>query len=321
MAHSAVLLFAAYGLLGQQPTIRTQVPLVLVPTTVTDSKGNYVDGLGPGDFVLYDNGKPQKIQLDTPDTVLTPISMVVAIQSSDISGAMLAKLNKVGSMIQPLVLGERGRAAVMAFDNQVRLIQDFTSSPDLITSALAGIRPGARKSGRMIDAVRESVQMLSTRSPSRRRILLLVSESRDRGSKAKLADVLQLAQRQGIAIYPARYSAYASPFTTKPQDLPTPPGDTNLLAIFTELGRLGKTNAAEALARGTGGEHLSFLTLKSLERLVSHVGEELHSQYLLSFTPESSSTSEYHRIEVKTPGHPNAVIRARPGYWSSASQQ
>ncbi len=324
MARWAVAILAATGLTGQQPTIRTQVPLVLVPATVTDAKGNYVDGLGLSDFVLSDEGKPQRIQLDTSDTVLVPIDLVIAVQSSDIAAAMLAKLNRVGSMIQPLVLGERGHAAVVAFDNKVRLVQEFTSDPDLITAALGQIQPGAHKSGRMIDAVEDSVEMLRTQSSNRRRVLLLVSESRDRKSKTVLLDALRAAQREGVAIYTATYSPYATPFTTKPQDLPVPPAEnanTNLLAIFTELGRLGNPNVADILARGTGGEHLSFLTLKSLEQVVLHFGEELHNQYLLSFTPEASSVSEWHHLLVKTPTHPAAIVRARPGYWSVPSQQ
>ena len=93
----------------QQPTIRTNVPLVLVPATVTDRKGNFIDGLEAGDFIVIDDGVPQKVRLDTSDTVLAPVSLVIAVQSSGISAPELAKIRRVGGMIQPLI--KIGRAS------------------------------------------------------------------------------------------------------------------------------------------------------------------------------------------------------------------
>jgi hypothetical protein len=58
---------------------RSTVPLVVAPTTVTDSKGRYVDGLTPADLVLYDNNVPQAIHMDW---MMYPIDLVVAVQTS-----------------------------------------------------------------------------------------------------------------------------------------------------------------------------------------------------------------------------------------------
>src|SRR4051794_26388575 len=104
-------------LAAQDPVIKTNVPLVLVPGTVTDRKGHSVDGLHAEDFVVREEGKTQKIRLDTSDTVLAPVSVVIAVQASGISAVALAKIQKVGAMIQPLIAGDRGRAAVIAFDS------------------------------------------------------------------------------------------------------------------------------------------------------------------------------------------------------------
>ena len=103
--------------------------------TVTDRKGNLIDGLTVDDFIVSDDGIRQDIRLDTSDTVLAPVSLVVAIQCSGISAAVLAKINRVGGMIQPLVAGDRGRAAVIAFDDEVRVIQDFTGDQTKIRAA------------------------------------------------------------------------------------------------------------------------------------------------------------------------------------------
>src|SRR5271169_71519 len=176
---TGVLCALAVGVSAQeQPTIRTSVPLVLVPVTVTDKKGNSIDGLKVEDFLLGDDGVRQNVRLDTSDTVLAPVSLVVAVQCSGISAAVLAKINRVGGMIQPLIAGDRGRTAVVAFDDEVRIFQDFTSDSAKIRVAFEKIQGRVIHAGRMIDAVDQSVHMLATRPESSRRILLILSESR-----------------------------------------------------------------------------------------------------------------------------------------------
>lgn len=297
----------------QPPPIRTNVPLVLVPVTVIDSRGNFIDGLNAEDFLLTDDGRRQTIHMDTSDTVLAPVSLVVAVQRSGMSAAVLRKINQVGGMIQPLVTGDRGRAAVLAFDDEIRTFQEFTADSTKIRVAFEKIQPGANRSGRMLDAVEQAIRMLETRPESSRRILLILSESRDRGSKIKLAQAVELAQRAGVAVYAATYSVYATPWTAKPEDNPPVPG--SYIDGLADLFRLGKINAAEAFAQATGGRHLSFETLLGLENAITRAGEEIHSQYLLSFVPAVSKNEGFHHLAVAVPSHPNAVLRARPGYW------
>lgn len=303
------------GSAQQPPPIQANVPLVLVPVTVTDRKGALMDGLTEDDFIVADDGVRQRIHLDTSDTVLAPVSLVVAVQCSGISAAVLAKINRVGGMIQPLVAGDRGRAAVIAFDDEVRVMQDFTGDQTKIRVALEKIEPRVIRAGKMIEAVAEAVRMLDTRPQNSRRILLILSESRDRRSKMKLADAIMMAQRAGVLIYPATYSAYATPWTARSEDNPPMPGGPDYMGGMIDLLRLGTTNTAEAFARATGGHHLSFETLSGLENVITRAGEEIHSQYLLSFVPHETDNKGYHHIEVAVPSKADAIVRARPGYW------
>ncbi len=112
------------GLFAQEPTFRATVPLVIAPTTVTDHKGSFVDGLTEKDFLLYDNRRPQQIRVDVH---FVPISLVIAVQSSTLAAPALSRIRKIGSLIEPLVTGERGEAAVFIFDSQVDHIQNITS--------------------------------------------------------------------------------------------------------------------------------------------------------------------------------------------------
>src|SRR5579862_5139861 len=126
--------------LNNDTTIRANVHLVLVPVTVTDAKGKFVDGLQAEDFVLYDDGVPQRqLQVDSSDTVLAPVALVIAIQASGISQAALEKIHKIGSMFAPLISGEKGEAAVLAYDDEVRLMQGFTRDSTEIERAFESI--------------------------------------------------------------------------------------------------------------------------------------------------------------------------------------
>jgi VWFA-related protein len=309
----AVFLCAALS--AQDSTIRTNVHLVLIPVTVTSHAGKSVNGLTADDFAVRDEEIPQTIRLDTADTVLAPVSVVFAIQASGISAVALAKIQKIGAMAAPLIAGDRGKAAVIAFDGEVKLQQDFTADGTKLRTAFETVQPGNIRKSRMLDAVVEGAKMLESRPENNRRVLFLLSESRDRSSKTKLPEAIEKVQRAGIAVYPITYSAQAIAWTAKPEDNPPMPGGEDYLGAIREVGRLGTTNAAAALAKATGGRHLSFATLEGLEAAVSRAGDEIHSQYLLSFTPAEAGSPRYHKLEVLLPGKPNLTIRARPGYW------
>ncbi|HUJ21984.1 MAG TPA: VWA domain-containing protein [Bryobacteraceae bacterium] len=345
-----VSLAVAAALAAQDSRFGAQSRLVLVPVTVTDVKGRTIDGLEMKDFVVLDEGRPQKVTVDTIATGVAPIALVVAIQASGISKAVLEKVHKVGVMIQPLVTGERGCAAVMSFSERVTWIQECTNNDDALTRAFDQVRPGAAKSARMLDAVHESIERLRQR-PNARRVLLLISESRDRGSETALEQAAVAAQAAGVTVYAATYSAFKTGFASRSStaaepltanrpktpgdeygtvnggpptcnplgcpDPPIPPPEqrVDLKGGLGELVRLGRTNTTEALAKGTGGATFPFTRLKGLEEAIQKLGAELHSQYLLSFTPEDS-TSGYHHLEVRVAGV-DVRVRARPGYWST----
>jgi VWFA-related protein len=303
------------ALMAQEQAIRTNVHLVLVPTTVMDKKGTLIDGLSADDFVVTDDSVRQKVHLDTSDTVLAPVSLVVLIQSSGISTPALARIRLVGAMLKPLVIGDRGQAAVITYDTEVRTYTEFTSDGSKLRTAFEDVEPRTIKQAKLIDAVIEGMKMLDTRPENYRRIMVVMGESRDRGSRHKLAEAVEMAQRAGVVIYSLTYSAEGQAWTSSSDNDPSMPGGPDYLGAIGELARLGKTNDADAFAKATGGRHLGFLRQKSLEASISRLGEEIHSQYLLSFVPEESKNMGLHHVEVRVAKLPDAVVRARPGYW------
>ena len=190
---------------------KSTAPLVVAPTTVTDSKGNYVDGLTTADLILYDNNVPQAIQMDW---MMYPIDLVVAIQTSSNSGAVIDKLGGSGILFTELLAADAGETAVISFSDDVKVHQDFTGSPDLVIHALRMLRKEGGNA-HMLDALRQALLMLGQRRPGRRRIILMVAERRDRSSQAKLAEVMEQVERLNAVVYWLTYSPFLQPFTVK----------------------------------------------------------------------------------------------------------
>jgi VWFA-related protein len=205
----AVILLA--GMSNAQ--FKSTVPLVVAPTTVTDSKGHYVDGLTTSDLVLYDNNVPQRIQMDW---TTYPIDLVVAVQTSANSGAIIDKLGGSGILFSQVLAADAGETAVISFADEVKVHQDFTGNPDAVSHSLRMLRMEGDKA-HMLDAMHQALPMLEHRPPSRRRIILLIAERRDRSSHVKLPEVLEQVERLNATVYWLTYSPFLEPFTVKPK--------------------------------------------------------------------------------------------------------
>ncbi len=317
-------------------TIRVQTNVVIAPTTILDKHGSYVNGLAIDDFQLFDNGKLQKI---TSDETYQPLSLLVAVQASNNLQEILPKIQTIGLMLDDLVAGQNGEVAVLAFDHRVRVMQEFTSEGARVSDAMKKITPGSTNH-RMIDAVTEGVRMLRNRR-DRRKVLLLISEKRDQSSSGRLREALMEAQLANVAIYSLDISSVMAGLTSKaiparPSAIPPeaqhmPAGGAatpttmdqqynngNAIPLFVDIFRSVKSifidDALDIFTRYTGGKQYSFIKREGLERAVIALGEELHSQYLLSYTPNNLSEGGFHEIKVVV-NRPSLEVRTRPGYW------
>ena len=323
---------------------------VVAPVIVFDRNGNTVAGIRPDQFHLFDNGKEQNIHVDE---TFVPISMVVAIQSNAEVEKILPQVNKIGNLIKPLILGDLGEAAVVTFDSRVRVLQDFTSDPDKITMAIRKIYAGGMMS-HLNDAVDESVRMLHNKPGNRRRILLLISETRDEGSAASARGTLIESQMQNVRIYQVTMSRLLGKLTAAPDVkydtqppamAPMPSGVAAtptsvmqaygteggsaefmplLLEIYKDAKAIFKTTPVQVYTKGTGGEEFPFYGGRGLEQAMQRIGADLHSEYTLSYSPNNKEEGGFHRIEVTVTGHPEIPIKngikVRPGYWAATHQ-
>jgi VWFA-related protein len=327
---------------------RQENVFVMAPVIVRDAQGNIVNGLTPLDFELYDNGKLQKI---TEDAASHPISLVVAVQSSANMEKLLPGIRKIGSLFSGLVLGENGEIAVLSFDHRVQTMTEFTSDPDKISEAFKKIKSGSSPS-HLNDAAMQGVNMLNRRDKSRRRILMLISETRDNGSQMTVRDVLTEAEFKDVAVYAVEVSHLLSSLTYHP-DPPRPngiPPEARALPggiigtqttdaqgavccspamgdwspmfkeIFTAVKAIFISNPQEVYTKFTGGREYSYKTQRGLEEAIADIGDEIHSQYLLTYLPNNPDEAGYHEIEVRIL-KPGLKVTTRPGYWTAAKPQ
>ncbi len=296
--------------LQQQPVFRASARLVVVPATVFDPSGKRVLGLQLSDFIVLDQGQPRDFQLESMDT---PVTLILAVETSAPSAPALARLRKSASLFDPLLAGHAGRIGLVTYDSQVRVASEPADDSAPFEAQLRALDPGD-SGGRMLDAVAEAATLLQQTPPRRRRVVLIVGESKDLGSKSKLDQVVARLQEANITVYPVTYSRTTSAFTSR-EPVAATGGGADILGALRELGRLGQTNTAAELARHTGGAMNSFTRQRGLEDALQRVGEDLHLQYVLSFEASGVQPGIYRSLSVTIAGRPELTVRHRPGYW------
>jgi VWFA-related protein len=329
-----------------RPTFSTVVRRVVVPTTVLDPDGHgYVSGLQASDFELYDNDKPQKVEAELLEQ---PLSVVLAIQANSEVEEFLPKLKRSATLLHGLVTGTEGDVAILAFDHRMLHLQDFTTDPDKLDDAMQHLSAGSTSSA-LIDAILEGDHMLKQHDPQgkRRRVIILISRDINKGSQAKLPETIRQMQFDNVIVYCVDISKALSALMKKPDDprpvhggipaesMPAPIGggtgpntqtsditqmNGNALNGIPPLLRgihdLFKRTPAEAFTYFTGGRVYNFATERGLEKAISDIGQDLNSQYVLSYAPGKDIANEpgFHNITVRV-DRPGLQIRTRPGYW------
>jgi VWFA-related protein len=334
---------------AQDPSavFRSGVSEVQAPVLVLDRDGQYVSGLQPEQFHLFDNGKEQNIHVDVS---YLPISLVICIQANQHVESLMPEVRRIGVMIAPVIIGDQGEAAVVVYDSRVRVLQPFTNEADKITESLKKLNTyGGSTSNRMVDAVNEATRLLKTRPKERRRIIMMIGETRDLGSETRLREALLDLQFANVLFYgvdmprlmttlaapqpvgrtdnlpPAMYplpGGVASTPTSVQQTYGTNGGRAEfipmMVEIFKDVKAIFKDNPVEAFTKGTGGSEFSFYKQRGLQDAIQRIGAELHSQYLVSYTPNNMDEGGFHEIQVAVSGAPEVKkAQTRPGYWLS----
>src|SRR5215469_4350038 len=321
---ASVIVFAALLASAQDTTLRARSNLVLVPTLVKDQQGGIVYGLATKDFVIEDNGVEQSVQLDeAPEG--QPVSLVLAIQTGRRANYEFRRLQGLKAMLAPLFEMGTARVAIVEFDSHIHLARNFSPDEGMIDADLSSLKPGDDGAS-TLDAIASAIDLLKNEAEGRQRVLLLISETRDHGSKEKIDDAVAAIGRINATVYALAFSPSKSnlldtlrcnnnpdlhPEQTEMHEGP------DLLAPFVLAAEAMRKNVPSTVASMTGGEYELFATRKKFEVRMNDFTNHLHSRYLLSFVP-NNPTSGLHRIRVRLKHDPNATVLARTSYWAES---
>lgn len=295
-----------------QPTLTVTTTEVLVPTLVEKPNGEIIYGLKPKDFILEDNGVPQKIRVqEEMDTA--PVALVVAVELGGASVLEFDKLAKLGPLLDLFLSDPRSEVALVGFDSTQHLIQDFTHSGDSVNDELKNLEPGDGGAA-ILDTVSYSANLLESQPKSYRRVLLLISEKRDHGSKHTRPEALikQIGESD-VLVLSVSFSPSAAEFAHDLKDS----GDDrtmNMVSTLVMMVKAFKKNVSKEVASMSGGEYTTFTGDKKFEARVVDAAKHARNRYLITFSP-SDPTPGLHSIRVRTAEDYGARIVARANYW------
>lgn len=307
------------GQAQQESTFTSRSNLVEVPTLVLDGNGKAVEGLHAADFVLEDDSVEQKVQLeDDPD--VRPISLMIAVQCGRRASREYGRISTLASMLDPILTGPDTEAAVLFFDSKLNLAQDFSSDSEETESALRN-PPSGDDGAAILDVIAYSARLLARRPPERQRVLLLISETRDHGSKfTKRDDLLPLIGGNNISVFSLPFS----PYTSQQLDVIRGSNRDEWMPAIDILGKLEdihqamRKNTPRALATITGGEYEGFTTHNGFESNMLDFTNHMYSRYRLTFAPRDPKPGLHQiRVHLRDPKL-GARLLFRTSYWVSA---
>ena len=288
---AAFILGMTVALGAQQPTFRSTAQIVPLYITVTDSAGRLVPNLTKEDFTVLDNGVPQEIAVF--DNTVRPITSVVML---DTSGSMTLNLDLMKAAAEQFIIRllPEDKAMVGAFNNKIEFASTgFTNDRDDLSHSIRELDYG--NSTRLWDAAAMSVEQLT--NIDGRRVVVLFTDGDDQGSSTGQGQVIDKARADEVMIYAIGLeSVYMGG-----------PG---------QMVRTRPSGGLRKVADETGGGYFELKKTEELGPAFTRVAQELHSQYLLGFSPKNLD-GKIHKLEVRSKD-PGNKARARRSYLAAA---
>ena len=304
---------------SQQPTetLKVNVNVVQLFFNVKDKHGALIPNLTKDDFDIFEDGQKQTVKYFTPETNL-PLTLGILIDSSGSQLHVLDMEKEVGGAFLKQVLTDKDLAFVLDFDVDASLIQDYTRDVQRLQKALNSVKinsgvtmptlpgagggpvPTAASPGTVLyDAVYLSAHDMLAKEVGRKAMILL-TDGQDEGSKLKIKDAIEAAQKADSIVYVllcADRGGYLS----------------------AGMGYYGEGDMKK-LTEQTGGRVINVGNkFDKLREAFDQVAAELRSQYNIGYTPTNTKLDgAYRKLEIKN--KQNYKIQARAGYYAGRKQ-
>jgi Ca-activated chloride channel family protein len=274
-------------------SIKVDVNLVVLHTSVLDDRGKFVEGLTQDNFRVYEDKTEQKLSVFKREDI--PVSMGLVI---DNSGSMRDKRPRVNEAAITLVQSSnpQDEAFVVNFNDDfyLDLDKDFSSSIPELKEALERI--DARGSTALYDAVIGSLDHLK-KAAKEKKVLLIVTDGEDNTSRNSLEKTVREIQKTDTVIY-----------------------TIGLLGQENKKSAKNAKKALTAIAEASGGLAFFPENVEDVHAICEQVAHDIRHQYTLAYYPSNAAKDGTFRavhVEVIPPrGHGKLVARTRNGYYA-----
>jgi VWFA-related protein len=289
-------------------TIRLGTQLVTVPFNVTDKKNKYINELTKGDIEVLEDDKPQKIfsferQTDLPLT----IALLIDISGSQ-SYTLPAEKSAAQRFLRRVIRPAKDIAAVATFEGEAELVQNFTSDVEKLSRAIDSVQvpvmpPSVHTGGTPpinggsrvgSTALHDAIYAVSSdllKNEAGRRVLILISDGVNYGSRLKLRDAIERTWRNEVIVYSIGI------------------GDPSYDGV--DEGTLKK------VASETGGRAFFPRNEEDLDKAFALIDEDLRSQYVLAYEPANEARDgSFRTIQMKVKNRKDLTVRHRRGYFA-----
>ncbi len=298
---------------AEPPTFKGEVNLVNVLCSVRNKQGGLVGNLTKDDFEVREDGKEQTIRYFARETDL-PLTIGLLVDVSRSQEHLIDIEKNAASRFFSEVLGKKDVAFLISFGMEAELLQDYTGSSRLLREGLEGLKvnapppqvmpspvPGYEPRGTILyDAVYLAAHD-KLRGQVGRKVMVLISDGVDQGSRVKIDKALRSVQLTDTIIYGIEYydpSEYGYGF-----------------------GGGGGGGTLKRLAEETGGRVFRVSRKHPLEDAFSEIQQEMRSQYAIGYeSTNAQQDGSFRRLDVKT-REKSLKVQARKGYFASPPEQ
>jgi len=297
-------------------TLKVRVNVVSVFFNARDKRGALIPNLTKDDFDVFEDSKPQTIRYFTAESNL-PLTLGILIDTSGSQTRVLDMEKEVGGAFLRQILTDKDEAFVINFDTDVNLIQDYTRDVRRLQNALNKVKinvgiglppifggggpvPTANSNAGTVlyDAVYLASHDMLAKEVGRKALVLL-TDGQDEGSKLKIKDAIEAAQKADAILY------------------------VLLCADRGAYGGYGYSGDYDMkhMTEPTGGREINVGNkFDKLQEAFEQISAELRSQYNLGYTPSNTVLDGgYRKLEIKS--KQSYKIQARAGYYATAHEQ
>ncbi len=303
---------------SQQPTetLKVNVNVVQLFFNVKDKHGALIPHLTKEQFDIFEDGKPQTIKYFNAESNL-PLTLGILIDSSGSQANVLDMEKEVGGAFLKQILTEKDLAFVIDFNVDTSLMQDYTRDVRRLQAALNKVKinsgyttgplpgagggpvptaPGSQRGTVLYDAVYLSSHDMLAKEVGRKAMILL-TDGQDEGSRLKIQDAIEAAQKADTIVYVLLCADRGSYFSAG--------------LFYNGEGDMRK------LTEATGGRVINVGNkFDKLREAFDQIAQELRSQYNIGYTPTNANRDgSYRKLEIKCKEQ-GTKIQSRAGYYA-----